>query len=688
MLNELHTLSASLASRGIEAQSWHPWIKPYKKGDAVVAEVDESGGISRVSLLGKESVAQLRKIEKDFHNSFPGFNLTCPVLKLVDSSRWNEDERLWTELVESIDEKELAYKTKEMQRVNRLLRQFPVNEIKPHLSGDRPKILATFALIERLTRAEPGVNEFLQEFAFQVVASGRDGRLPVEMALAILYGKPNKAKGCREEWRISLILDIHDVAAFPYRVSDPEVVNEWNSLLKASGAKLSSKSRSSICALTGRLDRSVGEKMPNPNLAILGPTYLMSMNKDIPCQSRYGKTSTSIFGVGEAAVQEINDALLYFTDPSRRNKTWASVPNGASNKSDLLVAYIRDEPDCNIPIVGLFADVELSDIVARATYEVRTEQICHALRTRNVTGKDCHVEVIVLSKIDKGRAQIIFSVDSTAAAIYSGRVRWLQGATNAPEVLIPMPSGQGKSVIWHSGYRPSPADVMVSFKRQWIRAGQVCQTVPGVDFARIIEILLKADARNQASWLLDRYIGLTWPLLDGLSRHRNDGGGLPVFARKEALVAIATYGILLLRQGRRKEIFMEDRDYVLGQFLQFADLLHRLYCKHERGNKIPPQLVGNAALGMAIQSPRRAIQALGNRMPVYLAWADRYSHARAESAREDDAALVAWCRRELGRLSAELKDCDLTSRVSGSGRAELFLGYLATKTKSERQDKV
>ena len=123
---------------------------------------------------------------------------------------------------------------------------------------------------------------------------------------------------------------------------------------------------------------------------------------------------------------------------------------------------------------------------------------------------------------------------------------------------------------------------------------------------------------------------------------------------------------------------MESRDYLLGQFLQFADLLHKLYCVHERKGSIPPQLIGNAAISMAFQSPKRAIQVLGNRMPVYLAWADRYQG--------EGAGLAKWSRKELGRLSSVLKDENLDLRVSTNGKAELLLGYLANSKRSEKQE--
>lgn len=126
---------------------------------------------------------------------------------------------------------------------------------------------------------------------------------------------------------------------------------------------------------------------------------------------------------------------------------------------------------------------------------------------------------------------------------------------------------------------------------------------------------------------------------------------------------------------------MEDRDYLLGEFLKFADLLHKLYCQHERGGSIPPQLIGNAAIPMAMQSPRRALEVLSTRMTVYLAWAERFSG--------ESAGLARWTRKELGRIAGLLKEKDLDMRVSSNGKAELLLGYLASaKEKENTEEKV
>jgi hypothetical protein len=678
LLNELAALSRSLESRGIRTQQWHSWIQPFKKAEAVVAELDEVGSLSRVSTLSAREVAALQNIAPDFQNSFPGFNVNCPLLVVPDPAWWNQPGLLWEAALSATAGTSLAYEPKDIRRLDRLLGDFPLDEIAPRLKGGGPKLESTLAVLKRLAQAKPAAEAFLHRLVVEVVAAARAGRLPQPLALAILFGKPNKKKSRFEEWKTTLIFDVADVDHFAYRVADPAVASEWSRVLLSSESISPVGEGRFVCSLTGRPDTLMDDKMPSPNLKILGPTVLMSMNRDIPCQTRYGRTSTAVFRVGKNAVQRMNDSLLFMTEPRRREKTWAGVPNGSREQGDLLLAYLEEEPDADVPLTGFFADTEPTEAQELATYEARTARIHDALRLRENSGADSHIRVIVLTKIDKGRAQVVFSARYSMAAIYAGRDRWLAGARNVPRVAIPFPLAKGKPAVWRAGYQPSPAEVMFSFKAQWLRAGQTSQAVPGVDLSRVYALLLEPEAGAQALWLLDRYLGLTEPLMIGLARSLSGGAGLSGNAREAALIAIAVYGILLLRTGRELGNYMESRDYLLGQFLQLADLLHRLYCVHERRGSIPPQLIGNAAIPMALQSPRRAIRVLGGRIPVYTAWADRYQG--------DDAGLAKWCRGRLGRLSAQLKDENLDSPVSASGRAELLLGYLASTEAREKQE--
>src|ERR1039458_7490650 len=121
LLNELAVLSRSLSSRGIQTQTWHPWIQTYKKGEALVAELDAAGSVARASLLSREEVASLRNIARDFHNSFPGFNLNCPLLAPNDPALWNQKEVLWQSALTATALSPLAYKPKDLRRLDRLL---------------------------------------------------------------------------------------------------------------------------------------------------------------------------------------------------------------------------------------------------------------------------------------------------------------------------------------------------------------------------------------------------------------------------------------------------------------------------------------------------------------------------------------------------------------------------------------
>jgi hypothetical protein len=652
--------------RGIEVRPLHPWIEPFKKGEALVAELDAAGHLARVSWLSADEVSGIRQVKTGNFNSFPGFNLNCPIFGIEDAALWDKPKALWERAPSDIlNCQQLAYLKKDVQRLERLLGEFPVKEIGPLLVAGGAKLEAISALIDRLRIVGFKAEGFLRDFAAKVLCAEGGGRVSRQTAVEVLYGKANKKKKKLDGWQITLVLEVYDMDRFPYRVADPAVAGAPSDALF--------KSRASVegppfrCVLSGQPDSPVGDKMPSPNLAVLGPTYLMSMNKDVGCQTKYGKTSTDIFPIGRESALGLNDALRFMTDSSRRGKAWTAVPNGFKGQDDLLISYLEEEPDSDVPVIGIFADPDSDAEIA--AYESRTVEIQAALHARKGSRRDLRVHVLALSRIDKGRTQVVFSGRYGVDKIYEGRDRWLAGVGNLPSIQLPFPVAKGEAAEFRQPLAPSPAQVMYSFKLQWLRAGAGSHAVPGVDLGRIYGLLLDSDATKQAAWLLDRYLGLTDSLLVGIARMLAGGPLLPEFARSRALVVLAVYGILLFRQGRRKEVFVQGRDYLLGQFLQLSDTLHRLYCKHERKGSIPPQLIGNAAVSMATQSPSRALTVLGHRMTVYLAWANRYDG--------EEAGLARWCRGELGRVATLLKDCDLGSRVSGAGRAELFLGYLA-----------
>jgi len=440
LLNELESLRASLAAQEIETVAWHPWLKGFKKGPALIAELDAEGELARVSLLQAEQVARLRNIAPDNHNSFPGFNLDCPLLKLEDASLWDKPDALWERAESAIAELPSAYTSAGFRRLERLLRDFPLQEIEPRLAGGGAVLQATVALLQRLATGRLNAKSFVSSLALKIYAGAQTGELTRELALELLFGKPNRKQSKLESWRATLILEVSDIDRFPYRVSDPAVASEIsNLLLRPTG---DARHTSFRCALSGKPDSPVGKKMPEPNLPILGPTYLMSMNRDAECQTRYGKTSTDIFAVGENSIRGLSDAIQFMTESGRREKTWTAVPNGFKDNSDLLIAYLEDCPADDLEIVSLFADP--SSLSNMATYESRTKDVCDALARKSELRPDNAVRVIALSQIDKGRKQVVFNGRYSASSIYTGRDKWLAGSRNIPDIRISFPIGKGK----------------------------------------------------------------------------------------------------------------------------------------------------------------------------------------------------------------------------------------------------
>jgi hypothetical protein len=196
-----------------------------------------------------------------------------------------------------------------------------------------------------------------------------------------------------------------------------------------------------------------------------------------------------------------------------------------------------------------------------------------------------------------------------------------------------------------------------------------------VDLGQIYRLVLEPQSALTAP-LLKRYLQLVVPLLAGPGASFAGRGGVTESGRREMLVAVPVLGLLLLKLGFRKERYMESREFLLGQYLQHADRLHKLYCEVVRDGKIPPQLVGNATLGAALQNPERAFQSAGQRIRPYWAWADSVSTG-------DKAGLAIWVRRRIGDVCGQLAQQGLSSKIDDVGRAQLFLGYLGDMERRE-----
>lgn len=117
---------------------------------------------------------------------------------------------------------------------------------------------------------------------------------------------------------------------------------------------------------------------------------------------------------------------------------------------------------------------------------------------------------------------------------------------------------------------------------------------------------------------------------------------------------------------------MSSSPYMVGRMLKLADDLHALYCKEVRKNSLPPQLLGNALMAAALDSPTQALAQLALRIAPYLGW------ARTNST--ESAGLSRHLLKEFGLVEVRLRDTSLPGRLNDAERAQLLLGYVSTSS--------
>ena len=112
---------------------------------------------------------------------------------------------------------------------------------------------------------------------------------------------------------------------------------------------------------------------------------------------------------------------------------------------------------------------------------------------------------------------------------------------------------------------------------------------------------------------------------------------------------------------------MHSVAFNIGRLLMLSDVLHREYCLNVRKGDIPPQLIGNAIMPIAVEFPNRALNLLQERIRIYKAWADTAKEAR----------LAKWVVKNMAETARELSEKEIPESFNEAERAQVLLGYLA-----------
>lgn len=722
MLNELFELARSQQQAGItNRDSWYGKFKPCPKGTTVRVLLDENGHVTDFEVISDVSqVEAIRKYEPANGQSFPAFNIK-PLFwagskelreKLKDiKKKIREGKAVAGDVTEVMDACNSLWSDSERKTLGRcfeLAKQF--NEV----IADIPKELSSVVLLaQRLASlaelAESSNDEFagtrrlfegIKDAAIRKIGQGDKTTIEwFEKLLLCTNEDAEKAK------KISIVCDLSDRSTYPYPPSHDKVQRWVNSKLMEGGA--ASPSSSSGIDAFGGVPNGTDDKFPPATLPRLGSVTLRAMNSESPCQNRYGRADAASFCVGKDVRQDMKDSLEWLGKEERRNLTWRDVSGACGyTKRDgksvpvpgMLFAYPSILGGTLPPVPAMFAGEEDAADPDGSGFAAMAKRVIDGLSGIMRERPDAEIRVFVLTKADKSRTKLLLSKHYAASRISAAAEEWENGCRNIPKICLNIGIGKEEKAFWIATSTPFPTEVVGCLNVVWYRDGDRAEQVTGVNIAEGLSLLLETPPyiERTADRLLNVALRNTSTLLLALGHadHRNDGSftwnkNTKPHAKAAGLLP-CILGLLLDKLGHKKGDYMHTASFLVGQMMSLADTLHKEYCSKVRASRkdgntgenegysgLPRQLIGNAAMSVAMDDPTAGLARLSERILIYQAWANTAS---------GDIGYAGWALGEYRRISEELGKMSLPDRSADADKAQMLLGYLS-RVGDGRKDK-
>lgn len=712
MLNEGYLLYKSLIQCGIQLENSHPDVKNPGKKEGLIVGLDKTGNVARIEYRNADDIANLWTIREGNHNSFPVLKLQRPIWKV------DKDDKL---------RKEIEYLKKDEAKKKELLlgNNFPLNlteveqnwwqrlhnrisVLQPIFNTSIKEFEALSQLIRRFLLIT-NVETFL--LGLLDIIKQKPSEIPYPSIESILIGK--KWVKSKQEFvsEFPVILDVNDWEQFSKRVASPSFENYVCSCLfdNERQTSISLNKEMKISALTGDLVVLEDDKFPCPKLPI-GESYLFSVNDQTPCFTRYNQTSVKIFPVGRHEAISVQRALKWITNKDREGKTWCFVPGPIKGDIELLIVYLYSKPDLKINKAYLLGGISKDDF-SDSDYEAVSKIAIEALKAEKIVRANDLIRIFCIRSADLARKQITLKREYTVSEILKSNEAWREAAGNIADLSVPFFRNEieravknidiiydyirrcfnnNTSVICVAPVCPFPADLVYISQKQWIRYGSDSVDVKGFSLGEVYDVFFSTS--NEKKLLIESMLNTSLqraqPLLIelGNAEHKNNFKEIPVYARIAALRTASAFAILLYKLNIKKEDYMKDTFYNVGKFLSLIDTLHFEWCRHMRGGypekeekewrkAIPPQLLGNAYLQIALDNPESAFDLLSKRIGIYQAWTFKEEGEKIK--------LAIWAVSQLRKVSDLLVEKPLPSSTTSAERAQILLGYLASAEKKE-----
>lgn len=701
MLNELFHLSESLKRSGVTLQSWHRYFKECPQGGkAFYVELDVQGRVANVFPITDQDVrAGLRKYEKAAGYSFPSFNVP-PLQQFTNDQERERAAKFRKELrsknppKESARDEELAHllsvstsgwmspekgvrKKDEMDRVNDCLSA--VSRELTAVLGEGTDETRSFVELLRRTQKTRGaaLHKQLKEIAIH--------RIKIESTEAAEWMDVLFFHSGKTPKKISIVLDLVDQFQFAYPANHLMVQTGINNCLLETETVEERRQAQEVVQDAFAVEGSgMNDSFPEVKMSVLVNVKLRAMSSESPCQRRYGSSEAKSFVVTRPARQDMKNALEWVTRDKRQGRTWCdvSLPSGASA---MLITYPSELPAEAPELAGLFGGIEEDQVDPDGSrFEACARRVTETLKGKSASSRNADLRIFVLTKPDKYRTKVLHSSRYTIQHLLDSADKWQALCRNSPPVKIRQFSPKkGAKPVWKSPLTPYPAEVVWCLNTAWQRMGTRAETAFVLQISDALSLLLadgpvlRTVATRAARAITSNSLSLL--LAIGQAAHQGMVHPMGKVYSKQALLLPRILVLLLHKLGNEKGTYMKSPPYLIGQLLSLADQLHVQYCHEVRKGQVPPQLVGNALMTSAMETPEKALALFWQRIKPYHAWAQTFQNG-------DEVRLVKYFLGEIGRVAAALAETDLPSRCSDTDKVAMLLGYLARSEKEKPND--
>ncbi|MBM4350251.1 MAG: hypothetical protein FJ013_03460 [Chloroflexi bacterium] len=735
MLNETWQLWQALEKAKIPVESQHPLIKPLPTSEKNLLRVrlNVKGDVVSVEDVAEEERSGIRRIVRSSDGSFPVIKVNQPLLDFPERAAVWDDLGRSRQESNRIDLLSVAFKEAPKRSWADAGWQWSdsldkANLLVEMLEGDE-KLESIASLAQRFQKALQNETSFISEIGTVALTRLRTGRLAaLKVVQELLVGKGKDNRGRDKKISVLLVLEFDEGGSVYTKQGWQYIADVLPTNLSATQRSHEHRATKSAFGGNGVL---LKEPFPPVKLPVLGAYFpLVSMASDADkakCNKRYGLTEYAVCPVTKVQSRRMQDALTWLVT-REEGTTWRGVASGRfemdarthkkKDKRDLLIVFVDEKPDLDAKTASYFGSG--SDI-AQGKFEVDAKAVCDAFDAVVQEHPKSKLNLFLIREASDGQVQIALAESPFVKDVLDKAKGWQTAARlNVPDVTLHLQSETSFNkktlpAVEHARpLAPYPDQVVRLLSHQWVRDGssprdksgklqKASQEIVGPGLGEVLALMLRMEGKWEPSArrMLNLLIGRVGPLLIGVFSAKHSYGprqtqgkheplsDYPRRSRETALRAVAVLGILLDAFVSRKETYMKEVPYQVGQVLALADTLHKDYCIVVRKGQLPNSLIGTSLMRRALDNPASGLADISERMMEYIRWAKVVQVSQDWPQDDQRRIAVNEARKKLRQyqqLAEKLGTSDLPKECNDMMKAQLLLGFLASPPAEEQID--